>query len=72
MGVEVSIMSLDDNNGSWRDLEPTPPQLRMLSDWGIKADGLNRGEVSDLITDELAARRRESADYDEPDYDDQA
>ena len=65
-------LTWDETTDSWRDLEPTLPQLRMLDGWGIKAEGLTRGEVSDLITDELARRKSESLDYDREEYDDQS
>lgn len=54
---------------SWRNLKPTLNQLELLKKWGIQPGDLTRGEVSDIITEELD-KSRDFIDY-ERGYDDE-
>lgn len=53
---------------TWRDDKPTDAQLATIDKWGIDPGTLTKGEVSDLITQELNERRTSPLRHD--DWDD--
>ncbi len=58
---------------SWRDEPPTLAQIALLEGWGIQVDStFNKGDASDLITQELNERKSKYSEYEtDRDYGDE-